>query len=178
MSEISTQPTDKSLPALVDVDWLVANIDQPDVIVLDSSWHMPAEQRDGEQEWREARIPGAQFFDFDHKICDKGSHLPHMLPDVETFNAEVRKLGVHQNSRIIVYDVMGVFSGVRAWWMFRVMGHDNVAVLNGGLPAWKRAGLALESGESLTPPVAGDFTASFVADWVYDHQFIQLFHGT
>ena len=167
MSVVSMQASDERLSPLVNVEWLAANIDQPDVIVLDASWHMPNAQRDGEQEWLQARIPGAQFFDFDRKVCDQNSHLPHMLPDVETFSREVQKLGVNQHSRIVIYDAMGVFSGARAWWMFRVMGHDNVTVLNGGLPAWKRVGMVVESGESLAP-VAGDFTATLMADWVKD----------
>lgn len=104
------------------------------------------------------RIPGSRFFDFDHKICRTDTDLPHMMPDSETFNREVRKLGVNQNSAIVVYDALGVFTSPRAWWMFRAMGHDNVAVLNGGLPAWRQAGQPVESGEP-TAVAEGDFSA-------------------
>ncbi len=157
---------------LVDVEWLVANINQPDIVVLDSSWHMPHKNRDGAAEFLEERIPGSQFFDFDRRICDKEAALPHMLPDVATFNAEVQRLGVNQDSRIVVYDTMGVFSVARAWWMFRAMGHDNVALLNGGLPAWKRAGQMTESGEP-TLPEAGNFTGTLQAHWVSDVAQVQ-----
>lgn len=147
-----------SLPAVVTVDWLVANQQRDDLVILDASWHMPAENRDGAAEWQQLRIPGSRYFDFDTKICRKDTDLPHMAADSETFNTEVRKLGVNQHSYIVVYDTMGVFTSPRAWWMFKAMGHDNVAVLNGGLPAWRQAGQAIESGEA--PPVeSGDFSA-------------------
>ena len=162
----------KSLPSLVDANWLAENINQPDIVILDSSWHMPQENRDGAAEWLEERIPGSQFFDFDRRICAKDAELPHMMPDVETFNDEVRRLGVKQDSRIVVYDVLGVFSAARAWWMFRAMGHDNVTLLNGGLPAWKRAGQATASGEEVLPE-AGDFSGVLQAHWVADAGQVQ-----
>lgn len=146
------------LPALVDVDWLVANQHRDDLVILDASWHMPAENRDGGAEWQQLRIPGARYFDFDGKICRTDTDLPHMMPDSDTFNTEVRKLGVNQNSYIVVYDSLGVFTSPRAWWMFRAMGHENVAVLNGGLPAWRQAGQPVESGEAPAVP-QGDFSA-------------------
>jgi thiosulfate/3-mercaptopyruvate sulfurtransferase len=148
-----------AFPSLVDIDWLAANQQRDDLVILDASWHMPDEKRDAEQEWRQMRIPGSRFFDFDGRICRTDTDLPHMMPDSETFNREVRKLGVNQNSYIVVYDVLGVFTGPRAWWMFRTMGHDNVAVLNGGLPAWRQAGLAVESGAPLSAVAEGDFSA-------------------
>lgn len=159
--------TEQNFPALVDVDWLSANINQPDVIVLDASWHMPQAKRDGAAEFLQARIPGAQFFDFDRRICDLEAELPHMLPDAAVFTAELRRLGVNQDSRVVVYDALGVFSAVRAWWMLRAMGHDTVALLNGGLPAWKRAGQSLEAGEAALPQT-GNFSAQFQPHWVSD----------
>ncbi|MGB1257654.1 MAG: 3-mercaptopyruvate sulfurtransferase [Thiolinea sp.] len=168
---VSTQ-SGQVFASLVEVDWLAENINEPDIVVLDSSWHMPQENRDGETEWYEQRIPGSRFFDFDGRISDQSNDLPHMLPDVETFNREVRRLGVNQNSRIVVYDVSGVFSGVRAWWMFRVMGHHNVAVLNGGLPAWKRAGQRIESGDTDLPP-AGNFSGTLQPQWVHNTAQVQ-----
>lgn len=147
------------LPSLVDVDWLVANQQREDLVILDASWHMPDENRDGEAEWLTMRIPGARFFDFDGKICRTDTDLPHMAPDSDTFNREVRKLGVNQNSYVVVYDALGVFTSPRAWWMFRAMGHDNVAVLNGGLPAWRQAGQPVESGAPVADWGEGDFSA-------------------
>lgn len=146
------------LPALVDVDWLEANQHRNDLVILDASWHMPGENRDGAAEWQQLRIPGSRYFDFDGKIARKDTDLPHMMPSGEAFNSEVRKLGVNQNSYIVVYDSLGVFTSPRAWWMFRAMGHDNVAVLNGGLPAWRQAGQPVESGDAQAVP-EGDFSA-------------------
>ncbi len=162
----------QALPALVDVAWLAANLGQADGVVLDASWHMPQENRDGAAEFLGERIPGAQFFDFDRRVCDKAAALPHMLPDVATFNAEVQRLGVNQDSRIVVYDSLGVFSAARAWWMFRAMGHANVAVLNGGLPAWKRGRQMIESGESSLPE-AGNFSGTLQQHWVSDVTQVQ-----
>jgi thiosulfate/3-mercaptopyruvate sulfurtransferase len=106
----------------------------------------------------EAWLPGAQIFDFDTRICDRTSSLPHMMPTPEVFEAEVRALGVNQQSQVVVYDKVGIFSSPRAWWMFEAMGHDAVAVLDGGLPAWVAAGLPTESGPRRAVP-AGNFMA-------------------
>jgi 3-mercaptopyruvate sulfurtransferase SseA len=93
----------------------------------------------------EVWLPNAQIFDFDTRICDQSSSLPHMMPTPEVFEKEVRALGVNQESQVVVYDKVGIFSSPRAWWMFKAMGHDAVAVLDGGLPAWIAAGLPTES---------------------------------
>ncbi|MEZ5535577.1 MAG: 3-mercaptopyruvate sulfurtransferase [Thiolinea sp.] len=148
-----------AFPPMVSVEWLAANRHRDDLVILDASWHMPDANRDGEAEWRQIRIPGSRFFDFDGKICRTDTDLPHMAPDSETFNREVRRLGVRQNSYIVVYDSSGVFTSPRAWWMFKAMGHDDIAVLNGGLPAWRKAGLPLETGEPLAEVEEGDFSA-------------------
>nr|CAA6829207.1 MAG: Sulfurtransferase [uncultured Thiotrichaceae bacterium] len=146
------------LPTVVDIDWLVENQHRDGLVILDASWHMPDAERDGEKEWQQIRIPGSRFFDFDAKICQLDTDLPHMMCDSDTFNTEVRKLGVNQNSYIVIYDSIGLMTSPRAWWMFRAMGHENVTVLNGGLPAWRQAGHPVESGDS--PAVTeGDFCA-------------------
>ena len=131
--------------ALVETSWLAPHLGAPDVHVVDASWYMPGEERDGEAEFQDRHIPGAVFFDLD-LIADTESGLPHMLPSPEKFEATVSKLGLGDGNRIIVYDGAGLFSAARAWWMFRVFGHDDVAVLNGGLPKWLREGLPMESG--------------------------------
>jgi thiosulfate/3-mercaptopyruvate sulfurtransferase len=135
--------------ALVTTDWLAAHLSAPDVRVVDASWYLPAMNRDAKAEYAAARIPGAVFFDID-EIADTSSNLPHMLPSPEKFSARVRKLGLGDGNRIIVYDGMGIFSAPRVWWMFRVFGHEDVAVLDGGLPKWKREGRPL-SGERTAP---------------------------
>jgi thiosulfate/3-mercaptopyruvate sulfurtransferase len=129
-----------------------------DVLVLDCSWHLPAAKRDARAEFEAAHIKGAQFFDID-AISDMSTTLPHMLPSPENFARDVSKLGAANTKKIICYDSVGLFSAARVWWMFKVFGHDNVAVLNGGLKKWLAEGRATQS--SSLPAAAGNFTASF-----------------
>jgi thiosulfate/3-mercaptopyruvate sulfurtransferase len=130
---------------LVSAEWLKAELGRPDLVVLDASWFLPTENRDGRAEHLAGRIPGARFFDID-AISDPDSELPHMLPTPGRFARIAGELGVSNDDRVVVYDAKGVASAPRAWWMFRVFGHDEVAVLDGGLPAWRAAGGAIESG--------------------------------
>ena len=120
---------------LVSTDWLAAHLGAPDLRVLDGSYHLPGAGRDPHAEYAQAHIPGAQFFDID-EIADTASALPHMLPSTEKFISRVRALGIGDGHQIVVYDTVGLFSAARVWWMFRVFGHRNVAVLDGGLPKW------------------------------------------
>lgn len=146
------------LPPLVDAGWLKAHLGDGDLVVLDASWYMPAQNRDAEAEYAAGHIPGARRFDFDGKVKDHTSTLPHMLPAEPEFQAAARALGISVSSRIVCYDGAGIFAAPRAWWMFRAMGHRNVAVLNGGMPAWKAAGGAVETGPE-KPVAPGNFTA-------------------
>ena len=130
---------------LVSTEWLSEHLGDPDLVILDASWHMPAEGRDARAEYAERHIPGAVFFDID-AIADHASGLPHMLPAGPDFATAARRLGVSQGSRIVAYDSTGVFSAPRAWWSFRAMGHPAVAVLDGGLPKWLAEGRPVESG--------------------------------
>ncbi|MES3008476.1 MAG: 3-mercaptopyruvate sulfurtransferase [Pseudomonadota bacterium] len=162
--------SDVELPgALVSVDWLAAALQEPSLIVLDASWHMPGSARDAEAEWLEQRIPGARFFDFDTRICDRDSSLPHMMPGAELFTSELRRLGVNSESTVIVYDSVGIFSSPRAWWMLQAMGLRQSAVLDGGLPAWKQAGLPVHGKETTPTLQSGTFTAHYrpalISDW-------------
>jgi thiosulfate/3-mercaptopyruvate sulfurtransferase len=138
--------TERSKSWLTETDELAAELDAPDIVILDASWHMPGEARNAPAEYLDEHIPGAIFFDID-EIADTKSKLPHMLPSPEKFSSRMRSMGIGDGSRIVVYDSAGLFSAARVWWMFRVMGHEDVTVLNGGLPKWKREGLPLESGE-------------------------------
>jgi thiosulfate/3-mercaptopyruvate sulfurtransferase len=117
---------------------------------------MPDDRRDAKATFAEAHIPGAHFFDID-EISDLTSALPHMAPPPEKFASRVRKMGVGGSSRVIVYDQHGLFSAARVWWLFRLMGHEEVAVLDGGFPAWLRAGYPTESGVAAQKP-SGHFT--------------------
>ncbi len=120
---------------LVSTDWLADHLYADDLVILDASWHLPAAKRDAKAEFEACRIPGAQFFDIDD-ISDKTTPLPHMLPSSRVFAAKAGALGISNSSRIVCYDSVGLFSAARAWWMFKVFGHDTVAVLDGGLRKW------------------------------------------
>ena len=137
--------------SLVDVDWLAGNSGQDDLRILDASWHLPTSDRDAYAEYLAGHIPRAAFFDID-RIADPDSELPHMLPAAERFGAAVGALGIGNDSRVVVYDSHGLFAAARAWWMFRAFGHEHVAVLDGGLPAWRAAGLPLETGAAEPAP--------------------------
>jgi thiosulfate/3-mercaptopyruvate sulfurtransferase len=130
----------------VDVDWLADHLTAPDVVVVDGTWHLPTSGRDARSEYLDGHIPGAVFFDID-RIADTASGLPHMLPRPEAFSSAVRKLGIGDGQRIVVYDAHGLFSAPRVWWTFRTMGARDVVILEGGLPAWVAAGQPLEQGE-------------------------------
>jgi len=130
---------------IVETDWLAAHLNAPDLVVFDGSWHLPDAGRNAKEEYLAGHIPGALFFDIDD-IADEKSPLPHMLPSTVKFASRMKKLGVGDGMRIVVYDSLGIYSAARVWWTFRVMGHADVAVLNGGLPKWKAEGLALEEG--------------------------------
>jgi thiosulfate/3-mercaptopyruvate sulfurtransferase len=138
------------LPSVVTTGWLAEELGAPDLRVLDGTWHMPQLRRDARAEFAQGHIPGAVFFDID-AIADPTTTLPHMLPTAAAFAAAVGDLGVGSGDRVVVYDTRGVVSAARVWWTFRVFGHDSVAVLDGGLRAWKAGGLPLETGAP-TPP--------------------------
>jgi thiosulfate/3-mercaptopyruvate sulfurtransferase len=128
------------------------------LVVLDASWYLSSSGREARGEYLAGHIPGARFFDID-VLSDPASPLPHMLPPARQFEAGVRELGVRHGSHVVVYDDSGAnLSAARAWWMFRVFGHDRVAVLDGGLSAWRTEGRSLEAGLPAPPPV-GDFRA-------------------
>ena len=158
--------SDFSKTWLIETEELERELDAPDFVIIDASWHMPSDGRDARKEYLEEHIPGALFFDID-EIADTKSPLPHMLPPPEKFSSRMRSMGIGDGSRIVVYDSKGLFSAARVWWTFRVMGVQDVSVLNGGLPKWKREGHPLESGEPRIR-TARHFTARRNADLVRD----------
>jgi len=145
--------------SLVSVAWLREHLEHDDLIIFDASWHMPATGRDGLREWQQEHILGARFFDFDGRICDPDSDLPHMMPNEELFTRELQLLGLKQDSVVVVYDTMGMYASPRAWWMLRAMGCDNVALLDGGLVAWDEAEYPIESLAEVPAYAVGDFIA-------------------
>ena len=128
---------------LVSTEWLAAHLNDPDLRVIDASWHMPASGRDGRAEYEAAHIPNARFFDID-AISDKRSTLPHTAPPVEMFISRMRAMGVGDGHQVVVYDNSDVRSAFRVWWNFRLMGKIDVAVLDGGFGKWQAEGRPVE----------------------------------
>jgi thiosulfate/3-mercaptopyruvate sulfurtransferase len=164
--------TDTTKPVIVDTAWLAAHLDAPDLVLLDGSLHLPAAKRDPKAEYAAAHIPGAQFFDIDD-ISDDKSPLPHMLPSTVKFASRMRQMGIGDGMRIVVYDSEGLWSAARVWWMFRIMGHRDVTVLDGGLKKWRAEGRALTD-EPSRPRTARHFTPRFNAELVRDKADMQL----
>ena len=150
---------------LVSTGWLAERLSAPDIRILDASYYLPGDARDAYALYREGHIPGARFFDID-EIADEHAPLPHMLPPVEKFVSRIRRMGIGDGHRVIVYDQQGLFSAARVWWTFRVFGHQDVAVLDGGLPKWTAEGHPLEREEP--DPRERHFTARRNAAMVRD----------
>lgn len=136
---------------LVSTGWLSAHLKNPDLRVLDATWVLPHVELDPKAGYAAAHIPGARFFDID-EISDNRSELPHMVPPVEKFMSKMRAMGVGDGHQVIVYDQTGLSSAARVWWLFKLMGQENVAVLDGGLPKWIAEGRGTED----LPPVVRD----------------------
>ena len=143
--------------ALVTTEWLADNLGRDDVVVFDGTSHLPTTGRNGNAEFLEKHIPGALRFDIDD-IADPDTSLSHMLPGAELFAAKLSQLGVRNSDHVIVYDVYGLQSAARAWWMMRIFGHDHVSLLSGGLPKWEAEGRATEAGTQARP--ASTFSAT------------------
>jgi thiosulfate/3-mercaptopyruvate sulfurtransferase len=155
---------------LVSTDWLSEHLGEAGLVVLDGSWHMPADGRDAKAEYGAAHIPGAVFFDID-AISDHASPLPHMLPAPQDFATAVRRLGVDTSSAIVVYDTVGLFSAPRVWWSLRAMGHAKVCVLDGGLKKWVAEGHPVEAGWLAAEH--GEFKAHPVAELLADTEAVR-----
>jgi thiosulfate/3-mercaptopyruvate sulfurtransferase len=163
-----TRPAPQSL--FVSTQWLADHLHAPDLILFDASWHMPAAGRDAHAEYLERHIPGAVFFDID-AIADHSTDLPHMLPDAVAFSSAVRKLGLGDGMRVVVYDSVGLFSAPRLWWTLRVFGASEVSILDGGLPAWIAEARPLEEGPQTRQP--RHFTARLDHGLVADAQDVR-----
>ena len=150
---------------LVSTQWLADHLNDPDLRIFDASWYLPDMKRNARAEYDLGHIPGARFFDID-EISDLRSELPHMAPPVEKFISRMRAMGVGDRHQVIAYDGAGLFSAARVWWLFRLMGKTDVAVLDGGLQKWKAEGRAIED----TPPAMRDrhITVTFQNQLVKD----------
>jgi thiosulfate/3-mercaptopyruvate sulfurtransferase len=157
---------------LVDVNWLHDNLLATELIILDASVPpvVPGYESLNSEECFQA-ISGARRFDYETKICKQDSTLPHMMPGADLFTEEVRKLGINSDSVIVIYDDVGLYSSPRAWWMLRAMGHQQVAVLDGGLRAWIAAGFATVDSLQLDPG-AGNFEANYEEDSFCDFSVV------
>jgi thiosulfate/3-mercaptopyruvate sulfurtransferase len=133
---------DNNESALVSCEELRQHLDRPDLIILDATFFLPRQQRSALAEYHRQHIQGAQFFDIDD-IADWNNSLPHTLPSAKQFAQQISPLGVDNHSWVIVYDNNHFFASARAWWMFRVFGHDKVKVLDGGLTRWKQLAFPL-----------------------------------
>ncbi len=136
---------------LVSTTWLAQHLNDPDLRVIDASFYLPDMKRNAKAEYAASHIPGARFFDID-EISDSLSALPHMMPPVEKFMSRMRAMGVGDGHQVVVYDGAGLFSAARVWWMFRLMGKTDIAVLDGGFPKWQAEGHPVED----LPPVIRD----------------------
>ena len=143
---------------LVSTDWLAENLRDPGLVVVDGSWYLPAENRDGFEEYLAAHIPGAVFFDVD-EIADHSRGLPHMLPPPDVFSLHMARLGIANGDKVVVYDGAGLFSAPRVWWTLRIFGMQDVFVLDGGFPKWRAEGKPVEAGMVTREPT--HFSATF-----------------
>ena len=136
---------------LVSTEWLAAHLKDPDLRILDASWLLPGVEGDAKAAYDAAHIPGARYFDIDD-ISDHRSELPHMAPPIEKFMSRLRAMGVGDGHQVVVYDNIGIYSAPRVWWTFKLMGQENIAVLDGGLPKWVAEGRPTED----LPPMVRD----------------------
>jgi len=157
---------------LVTTEWLAAHFSAPDIRIADASWYLPQAGRDAKAEYASAHIPGAVFFDID-ELSDETNPLPHMLAPAPKFASRMRKLGLGDGNLIVVYDGAGIYSAARAWWMLRAMGHEDVVVLDGGFPKWKREGRPIE--DLAATPYNRHFTPR--ANYALVRDFEQTLHA-
>lgn len=150
---------------VVSAAWLKLNLDSHNLVILDAT--IPVVTNNSENETKAPQIKGARFFDLKGKFSDTTSSLPTMMPSAKQFEAECRKLGINTNSQIVVYDNKGIYSSPRVWFMFFVMGHNKVAVLDGGLPEWLKHNGNIQT-TNLIKPKSGNFTANFSSSYIKD----------
>ena len=134
------------MESLVSTDWLAQHLGEPDLVIVDCSWHMPATGRNGRDEYLQAHIPGARFLDID-AVSDTSHPAPHMLPSGDAFGRAMEEIGVGRDDRIVVYDNSPTRTAARGWFMFRHFGAACVAILDGGMQKWMAEGRPTECGE-------------------------------
>jgi len=135
------------MDSLVSTEWLARHLGELDLVVVDSSWHMPSSGRNGREEYLASHIAGARFLDID-EVSDRNHPAPHMLPGAAAFAAAMKRLGVGRSDRIVVYDNSPTRTAARGWFMFRHFGAEQVGILDGGFQKWTAEGRPTESGEA------------------------------
>ncbi|ARD44712.1 sulfurtransferase [Colwellia sp. PAMC 21821] len=157
---------------------LHAMLGSKDLVVLDASIPPVGNMAAPEYSWPDFRIPGARRFDLNEDFSDLSSTLPHSMPTMSHFEQAAKALGINQQSQIVVYDDLGLFSAARAWYMFRSMGHKNIAVLDGGLPYWlklKKPVAELPSAINETKKQSiGNFIAKAQSDFFCDWRDVEV----
>jgi len=136
---------DEFMPSMVSTDWLAGRLGTPGLLVFDATVYLPGEQRHAQAEFAEAHIPGARFFDID-EVADRDTSLPHMVPAAGRFERLAGALGISNSAALVFYDQKGLLSAPRAWWTMQLFGHKRAAVLDGGLPKWRREGRPVQAG--------------------------------
>ena len=161
---------------LISVDWLWQHFNASNLIILDASIQKVTQSKSEgnnnlstQKSLLDLRIKNARFFDLKSKFSDLTSEYPTTMPSLENFSKAARQLGINRDSAIIVYDELGIYSSPRVWWMFKAMGHENIAVLDGGLPEWQKAGLPCESKREYGDS-EGNFTGNFRKDLMCDYK--------
>lgn len=165
---------------LVSTAWLAAHQDDPDLRIVDATWFLGGD-RDAHAEYLDAHIPGARFWDLD-RIADQRSDLPHMAPPPELFVSRVRAMGIGDGHQVVVYDNSPLHSAARVWWNFRLMGHDRVAMLDGGLGKWLAEGRPVDNAPphvrdrhinvQRRPALLRDVTQVAAASKLGDHEIV------
>ena len=157
---------------LISADTLYANLTQENLLILDASMAPVAPQSKPKKCWPSVVIPGAKRMDIEHDFCDHNAQFPHTMLDANTFEQAAQALGIHGDEHIVVYDDLGLFSAARAWWMLKAMGHQQVSVLDGGLPHWLKCNFPVQSAEHDEPSSIGTFAANYCDAMFVDHHFV------
>ncbi len=156
--------------SIVSVSWLNDHLNDADIVILDAS---PAANKSGlTNEFKNQQLPGARYFDLKNTFSNQNASFPNTMPSVEQFEKGCQLLGINQTSKIVVYDTHGIYASPRVWWMFKVMGHDQVAVLDGGLPEWVKQGYDVEPTISQSLKT-GNFQAKPLLNKVKSHDFVK-----
>jgi thiosulfate/3-mercaptopyruvate sulfurtransferase len=155
--------------AIVSTTWLFENLENPNLVILDAS---PSENKSNlTPEFTNIQIKGARQFDMEKVFLDKENPIPNMIPNEKVFEEECQKIGINSDSIIVSYDNLGIYTSPRVWWMFKAMGHQEIAVLDGGLSAWKNANFPTEPRGNYKK-LAGNFIANYQPELVVDSSAI------